>query len=261
MTPPSFAKSNYRFIRIPAETAESVIGSLLGFPFSIAREAQHYWLRYSADNELCRAAALSIPSEHFSLHAEDYLVQDGAQIATDRLPKLTWTSLRDFVQLRLPRANLAGRLQVKQIAAWELQRGGKEQAADAALYDAVALNQWLTSASAVRLASLRFCAAAIAHDTANARNDNSPIVFVVGNPLPPIPCQFLCKLGRIFIPAGYHWVPSLDSSIVEQSFGVQLDQWLLWTVDYGWSLLIENHCLPLSRASLRATLKEMSTSN
>jgi hypothetical protein len=176
----------------------------LGFPFSIAREAQHYWLRYSADNELCRAAALSIPSEHFSLHAEDYLVQDGAQIATDRLPKLTWTSLRDFVQLRLPRANLAGRLQVKQIAAWELQRGGKEQAADAALYDAVALNQWLTSASAVRLASLRFCAAAIAHDTANARNYNATIVFVVGNPLPPIPCQFLCKLGRIFIP---RWLP------------------------------------------------------
>lgn len=261
MTNPSSPKSNYRFIRIPVETAESVIGSLLEFPFYISQQAQHYWLRYSADNELCRAAALSIPAEHFSLHAEDYLVPNGAQIATERLPKLTWNSLRDFVKLRLPRVNLAGRLQAKQIAVWELHRGGKEQAAEAALYDAVALNQWLTTASAARVASLRFCTAAIAHDTVNARHDTSAIVFVVGKPLPPIPCQFLCKHGRIFIPAGYHWVPSLDSSIVEQSFGVQVDQWLLWTVDFGWTLLVENHCLPLSRASLRATLKEMSTSN
>lgn len=252
MNPNSSPKSGYRFLRIPMDAAESSVGSLIEFPFSIAQGTEHYWLRYPADNELCRNAAISIPAEHFFLQAADLLICNGAEIASERLPQLSWSPLKDFVQLRLPRAILAGRIHAKQIANWELKRGGKEQLADAALYNAASLSQWIKSAASSRLSTLRFCTAR------NADNVDSPLIFVIGKPLPPIPCQFLCKQGSVFIPLGYHWEPHLDSSLVEQSFGLQHNQWLLWTIDFGWSLLVENQCTPLSRASLRATIKDIS---
>lgn len=251
MLPTSSMKSEYRFFRIPVDTAESLIGSLIEFPFSIARGTEHYWLRYPADNELCRNAAISIPAEHFILQGENFLIRNGAEIASEQLPQLTWSALKDFVQLRLPRAILAGRIHAKQIANWELKRGGKEQLADAALYDAESLSQWIKSAAGSRLSTLRFCTAR------HAGHVNSPLIFVIGKPLPPISCQFLCKQGRVFIPLGYHWEPQLDSSLVEQSFGLQQNQWLLWTIDFGCSLLVENQFTPLSRASLRATIKDI----
>jgi hypothetical protein len=262
MAKPTAPNSIYRFLRIPVGAAKSVVGPLVAFPFSIASDLQHYWLRYPADNELCRKVAATVPAEHFYSDSPNYLIRDGEYVASTYLPQLTWSSLKDFVQLKLPTASLAGRLQTKQIGVWELKRGGREQAAEAALYDADALAQWTKVAAKCRLSSLRFNIARYVSREANANlNQSHTLVFVIGTPLPPVPCHFLCRFERIFIPAGFHWEPNLDSSLVEQSFGIQNNQWLLWTVDFGWSIISEKQCLPLSRASLRATLRELATSS
>lgn len=253
--------SIYRFLRIPVGAAKSVVGPLVAFPFSIASDLQHYWLRYPADNEMCRKVAATVAAEHFYSDSSNYLIRDGEYVASTYLPQLTWSSLKDFVQLQLPTACLAGRLQTRQMGVWELKRGGRERAAEAALYDADALAQWTKTAADCRLSPLRFCVArCVSREASDRSNQPQSLVFVVGTPLPTVPCQFLCRFERIFITVGFNWEPALDTSLVEQSFGIQNNQWLLWTVDFGWSIISEKQCLPLSRASLRATMRELATS-
>jgi len=257
MNNPDSSRPTYRFLRIPLSTAESVVGTLLEFPFSIAPDNQHLWLRYPADNERCRHLATTIPAEHFYLHSPDFLIRESETIASSRLPQLTWSPLKEFVQIVLPTASLAGRLQITQLSAWELKRGGKEREPAAALYSADVLTDWIAIAPDNRLATLRFCMVQIV--TPNPSSDKPTkrsIAFVFGKPLPPVPCHFLCQYDRIFIPIGYHWEPNLDSSLIEQSCGLPDNHWLLWTSDFGWSTIEESQCIPLTRAALRSTLRE-----
>ena len=257
MNNPNNTKSTYRLLRIPLSTAESVVGPLLEFPFSLASDNQYLWLRYPADNEPCRHLASTIPAEHFYLQSNDLLIRESETIASSRLPQLIWSPLKESVQIVLPTASLAGHLQINQLSVWELKRGGKEREPAAALYSAEILSDWITSASDNRLATLRFNVAQIeTHNQSSNTPAHHSIVFVIGSPLPPIPCQFLCQYDRILIPIGYHWEPNLDSSLIEQSCGLPDNHWLLWTSDFGWSTINQSQCVPLTRAALRSTLRE-----
>jgi hypothetical protein len=257
MNNPNNTKSTYRIVRIPLSTAESVVGPLLEFPFSLASDNQYLWLRYPADNEPCRNLASTIPAEHFYLQSNDLLIRESETIASSRLPQLTWSPAKEFVQIVLPTANLAGRLQINQLSVWELKRGGKEREPAAALYSAEVLADWIAVAPDNRLATLRFCTAQTEHHNLSSdKPTKHAIVFVFGKPLPPVPCHFLCQYDRIFIPIGYHWEPNLDSSLIEQSCGLPDNHWLLWTSDFGWSTINQSQCVPLTRAALRSTLRE-----
>lgn len=259
MIPATTPPSEYRFLRIPIGSAEAAVRHLLHLPFEIGVTPRHYWLRYAADHEVCRQNASNIPAERFCSAIGNFLIRDGETIASETLPDLVWKPLKNFVQIELPKALFAGGLQTSQIAIWELLRGGQERPAEAALYDAVQLSCWADSAADNRLTSLRFCLARFENAALIDSNVLSQtIAFVIGKLLPPIPCQFLCRYDRVFIPAGFYWKPKLDASIVEQSFGLRSDEWLLWTNEWGWSTIAESECIPLSRASLRTTLREFS---
>lgn len=256
------SSSVFRYLRVVRKGADSAVGLLLEFPFSIAIDSEHYWLRYPADSEKCRHAATTIPCEHFYSESGDLLIRDGETVASARLPTLTWTPLKDFVQLILPKAGLAGRLQTKQLGVWELQRSSHERAVEAALYELEPLAAWLKGASNARTTPLRFCLARFGQvNTANEPSEAPLLVFIIGTPLPPVNCIFLCRDERIFTPAGFQWEPNLDTTLVAQSFGLQTKQWLLWTTDYGWTTIFDDQCVPLSRATLRATLREGSSSS
>lgn len=248
----------YRFLRLSRADAESNVGPLLEFPFVIAVDSNDCWLRYSADNELCRKAAINLPAEHFLSHSDTQLIRDGETVASRNLPTLQWRPLKEFVELRLPPASLAGRLQVQHIGPWSLKRGGREREAEGALYDPPSLLQWISSAPHTRLAPLQFCVADLTDQATTVDNQpNRSLVFVVGKPLPPITCQFFCRIGCVFVPAGYCWDPTLDVSLVEKSFGLTNDQCLLWTLDLGFSMIAQQQFTPLSRAALRTMFKEI----
>jgi|688.fasta_scaffold00432_39 hypothetical protein len=251
------AKIVHRFLRISRADTESCIGPLLEFPFSIAVDSNDCWLRYSADHELCRKAAVNIPAEHFFSHSGTQLIRDGETVASKTLPNLQWMPLKEYVEVQLPKALLAGRLQIQQMDTWTLKRGGSERDAEAALYDPTSLLPWLSGAPHTRLSPLKFCVADLTYqDTPSDHKPNRSLVFIIGKPLPPIPCQFFYRIGPVFVPVGYRWVPALDVSLVEKSFGLAKNQWLLWTLDLGFSIIPQQQFIPLSRAALRAMFEE-----
>lgn len=246
----------YRFLRIARADADSCIRSLLEFPFLIAVDSNDCWLRYSADNDLCRKAAINIPAEHFLIHSGTLLIRDSETVASRTLPILPWIPIKEFVELQLPQALLAGRIQVQHIGTWTLKRSGRERDAEGALYDPPSLLQWISSAPHTRLAPLQFCVADLTdQETLSVQEPNRSLVFVIGKPLPPVPCQFFCRIGHVFIPSGYCWEPAIDVSLVEKSFGLSKDQWLIWTLDFGFSIVAQSQFTTLSRAALRAMLK------
>ena len=244
-----------RLVRITRNISPAWVGDLLDLEFMFAEDGDSVWLKFDSQNEACQIAAQKVPGEHFYVHGSSWLVRLGETIASRTVPTLNWISINNAIELRLPAAIYAGRLQAVAPITWRLKRSTNERPAGAALFVAQDLAQWASQVSAVRLKPLRFCFVSPASLASKPAPLDQSHFFVVGTPLPPIPCQFFCRYERVFIPAGFEWEPKLDRSLVQKSFGLTGNQWLVWHESSEWTIIGDEMLVPMTRAEVRASLE------
>ncbi len=226
-------------VKILLQSDLNAIGKLLNSRAVVAVDSDHLWVRYDSDDEHVVGAAPSISGRHFRLIENNLLVPLGSAVATERLPELEWQVLAKLLHFNLPTAALSGRLTAVELPELKLLRSGAERPAAAGLYEFDELARWVDSAPQFRLRKLAACVAE--HE-----------VLVIGNPLPPIVCEFLCLEGRLLTPAGITWYPRLSAEQLLEHFDVNGDQLLLWTKTDQWSTLPIEIVKPLRRGSVRA---------
>lgn len=203
--------------------------SLVQHPFYLAEEESFIWVRTAAHESAAKSAAACLPGDHFELIDDELLVRPGEQVACMRLPKLQWYSAQSCIHPGLPTIISAGRLRVETKLQWQLVRGGSEMVSDAALIDWKLLTSWVETAAQSRLDRLRFCVRREVFDGFDPTIvERSTMALVVGSPLPPIACRYLCRYERLIVPAGYTWQPHFPPSYVLRSFQVEEQCWLLW---------------------------------
>ena len=98
---------------------------------------------------------------------------------------------------------------------------------------------WVETAPQFRLARLSACV-------------SEQEVLVIGTPLPPIACQFLCHDRRLLTPAGMTWYPRIAADQVLEHFDVGVDQIMLWMKPEEWSAIPMELLKPVQRGSFRA---------
>jgi hypothetical protein len=180
-----------------------------------------------------------LQGSHYQLTEHGRLIPDGASVATERLPVLDWRPIRESIELQLPIAAMSGSLKTTLLPKLQLRRSGEERPATAALIELHTLLNWCERVPQFRLNKLTACVAA-------------DQVLVLGNPLPSVPCQYLCVDGGLITPVGMTWYPQLESELVLEHFDVHSTELLLWMSTDEWSIIPRTLLRPLQLASMRA---------
>lgn len=227
-------------IQLAAGSAHRALAQWLGHDIDVAHDSSgQMWLRVTSDDPALPARLARLPGRFFRKSEDGKLIRWGDRVASAVLDdNLHWQRLDDVLQLELPVAALAGRLDPELRSRLRLVRGGKPAAAAAAIVSMDNLSAWVELASQVRLTRLRWI----------VRGGEA---LVMGDPLPPIVAQYFVAIGRVLVPAGWHWQPSLPAGDLSELFGVRQDQWLIWEHEQRWSIVSDDALAMLRRAAVR----------
>ena len=228
-----------RIVRVEQEQSGQWIGSLLGSSVRIATTHDCVWVRFSATDEKLRKLEAVMPGRRFNLVDGNWLVPLGCQVAEMKLPALDWKTPESLVEVAAPTAAFAGKIVADHCPIARLVRGGNESPAAAGLFAMQDLAAWVETAPLVRLNRLVYCV-------------SDDLCLVLGEPLPTITCQYLCQFGRVLLPAGMSWEPTVDVETLQDLFAVEDDRWLLWTNTDEWAVISKSMLMPLRRSSVRA---------
>lgn len=173
----------------------------------IGADTDHnYWVRgtgLTADRYQTLAAISD--TAVFLIDELNRLIPYGRTVPTGRLPALNWVALKDFFSASLP---TPGRIRDSDLKIeLSLCRSDEVRNAAALFTDWETFVGWGLSAPQVRLRVLKF-----------AVSDQR--VFVIGNPLPPLPGHRYWEAGRVFVPLGYSWKPAIDQASLSSTFSL-----------------------------------------
>ncbi len=228
-----------RLLRIESDQSPHWIADLLGSTARVCVTNDCAWVRFSAVDESMRRRELTLPGKRYRLIENGWLIPDGGRVAELKLPELDWSAPESLVELVSPTAAFAGQIAMDDLPPLQLIAGGVERPAAAGLFAFDELATWVETAAMVRLQRLVYC---ISND----------LCLVIGEPLPPIACQYLCQQGQVLTPAGMAWQPAIEVSTVLDLFDVKGDEWLLWIKTEQWSVIAPSVLMPLRRSSVRA---------
>jgi hypothetical protein len=135
-----------------------------------------------------------------------------------------------------------------------LVESGVEREAELLRTDLGALREYLRGAARLRWVRLGFAVAASGGE-----------VLVRGTPLPALPGQRWARVGRVYVPVGFHWSPAVEPAVVEKVFLLAANEWLVWLPGRGEReagsgeviRLTEEQFVPLTPSAVRATAREV----
>jgi hypothetical protein len=200
------------------------------------------WLR-GPESEACREQLERLPiGQRFRIREDLQLVPHGALVPRGHLPRGEWRALRTWLELQLPTAAFAGKLD-RQVTL-ELVRDDRERVPNLLLTTAPAWANFAASAAHVRLTGLRF---AMAEDGR---------VAIVGQPLPAMPGVYYCEQHGVAAPAGWIWSPSVEAAVLNELLRLNRGDVALLSHHGDWEILTAENFVPASRAAARATLAQ-----
>ncbi|MCM2371607.1 hypothetical protein [Aporhodopirellula aestuarii] len=205
------------------------------------------WVRTNGPGSDILPALRQLPGVLFSRHPSGDLVRLGETVPSlpdfdAHVPKVQWQPVADVCDVTIPIPQLAPGNTVSTQQTVRLIRGGTMTQCDAMRTRLATLLEWIELAPKARIDSLRW----------SIRRDEC---LVMGNKLPPIDGTYFVTRGRVIVPAGMTWTPSVPSHILLTSFEVPADDWLLWESDERWSIVPDDAITAMSRSSVRMAVR------
>ena len=234
---------SFNWIIILARNNADALASLRLFPdVQIAESNDSLWIGGKNVEELLEPALLSLPATaRFDVIDGRTLRPVGSRIPSAGLPALPWQPMAKWLQVQAPVAAMPGALPER--VTLSLTRSGSESAANLLRTNLDSWKQFALSAGMIRLKPLRFAVS------------SSGDVLVHGQPIPPLPGLRYVEREGIAVPAGYHWEPAVELSIVRRVFNVSTDALVIWDADGTFVQLSAEQFVPATRSNVRATVE------
>lgn len=175
----------------------------------------------------------------FRVLADGQLIPHRAQVPHGHLPTGSWQPLRSWLQLELPTAQFAPPAPSK--TCLTLVRDAAPRTPNLLITTVAAWERYASSAPIVRLAPLRFAAAADGR------------ILIHGTPLPSMPGEFYCESDGIAVPAGWYWSPPVDAAVLRSVLGLAEKELALLARDNTWERITADNFVQATRAAARAT--------
>lgn len=211
----------------------------------VARETPWTWVMLTENAEYAGKLAATLPGDRWRA-VETQLFRPGLQVPEMDVPRFSWSNIRDFVRLQLPRLKVAARYPADAKISLQLVRGGKQKDCQGLLVDLANLQNWMEVAPETRLKGLRWVISA----------DRSRCL-IIGQQLPPVQGLPMIVNQNVVIPAGFQWRPEITVETLRDVFELSPDQWLLWEATNKFCIIEDELLLNLTRASFRASYKRM----
>jgi hypothetical protein len=207
----------------------------------IAASPGVYWVAGLTSDQLMAPAIKSIPFKSIYYTAGQRLFPQGGFVPVKKLPlDLVWMPLEKGLPLTLPSFNhnyfgIPEKINIR------LAASRKEEEAVALLTSKRLLADYILSAPAVRLTSLRWV---IVDDE----------VLILGKPLLPLPGESYWERGDFLLPVGLdlEW-PAL-AEMLNRELNPDGDKRLVWDRDSRYWVIAKEQFAPLSISSFRLTM-------
>lgn len=169
------------------------------------------WFRgVNLDDTLLPTLAAVADGPVFMLSGTDWLTPVRHQVPSARLPAADFGAVQNFLTPVLPTLRLA--CDIQQTTALKLVRSITERDAELWCGSSGEFRAWAEKAPELRLQACRY---ALCGDTCQA--------LVRGNPLPPLAGQQFWLAGKVAIPLGWHWVPAIDTTAMNDVIVANMD--------------------------------------
>ena len=238
------------------------VGNLRSMPGIMASlDSDAIWLRGdSLDDALHRILSAVADGPVFQLAPDGRLTPFGCTVPTERLVAQTWQPLTELLRPVLPSPALTKvRLPRVTLHLERMEQTNEQHDAALLLTNWPTFRDWAESAAEIRLLACRFAVCSQLDGETDFSNA-SPRVAIVGNPLPPLPGKRFWLAGRVAVPLGFHWSPSVDSKTLERTLCPpqqdNLSRIWIWEVEENiLHSIVSSELIPAVRANIRASDK------
>lgn len=239
-------------LRLEGDAAPTLSSLRLEPDIEVAVDGASVWVRGSDAGDGLRHRLDALPaSARFVWWPPDRLCPVGSRIPSMALPAVRWQALQSWLRVGAEPGRLPGRIAGR--VGLRLVESGVERQPELLRADLGALREYLRGAARVRWSRLGFAGSL----------DGS--VLVRGTPLPAVPGQRWVRLGRVYVPVGFHWSPAVEPAVVEQLLAVAANEWIVWlapvpdgvAVAGNFLRLTEEQFVPLTPSAVRATAREV----
>lgn len=237
-------KAAARVLTLPAAEAATLGELRLLDGIDVAENAGVIWVRVTSASQVTDDILLKIPAiERRLLSGDGKLYRLGHRLAEGPLPPLEWTPLREWLKVAAPKVALPAKLDA--LASLSLIRGGGMKEAQLLMIPLRLFASHVSVTAEARLERWRF---AVSGDAC---------AVVQGAPIPSLPGQRFSIENGIAVPLGQRWEPEVSAAVLARLFKLEAGDLLLWESDELRRIINSEQWLPVSRASVRATLEAM----
>ena len=210
----------------------------------LADGPEEFWLRVPVADE---AVFRNLPLlGRWAADAAGVLVREGRRVPEAVLPDAGWQPAASLLTIYPPLRSAPG--MPPPAVAFQLEADDAGHPAEALLCPLEIFANWVESAFSSRLECLRFACC------------EDGRAFVAGLPLPPIPGAGFHRLGRLWLPCGYRLPDHAWTELIEELLGLGSNRVAILHPDGSHEELDGENLVPATRASVRATNRELQPS-
>lgn len=212
----------------------------------VAFDENSIWIKDFSAIEIHSLEVKTIPYKkvYYAQHGKLFLLNS---LLPDRSePALLWTPIERALPVELPSFN-HNYFGVHEKIAISLIPSNKEETAVGILVNASILQQYLSTAPAIRLQPLSWVMI------------NQDMAFLLGQPLLPVSGKVFWSKNDFLIPAGYDFDLAILAEPLANNLNPTHEYWVVWDIDSTYFLIRKTDFRPLSLSSFRSTSQRLSS--
>ena len=247
MAPDAANRLNY-YLLVPESDREHLAGLRHWEHLKVAQDGESIWVSNIQPAELEALAVKSIPRKQLFYAREGKLFPLGSLLPQGHEPAMLWTPIRRALPLQIQEVN-HNYFGTEESLAIRLVPT-EEEKESAVLYCSLeALEKLLDELPEFRLTPIRW----------TVINQTHALLF--GQPFLPLEGKAYHIQGNSLFPAGYAFDLLILEDLIHKSLDPEGECWLVWNEDSSYFRVEKEKLKPLSRASLRETLRAIRTSS
>jgi hypothetical protein len=206
----------------------------------ILADREFLWLRGDSSDASLARRIQSIPgAEWFAIGSDEQLTRRDETVPCERLPVGRWMPLLDWLDLKLPTAGFAPRVQERVML--KLVRSNQLAEANCLQTNWQVWHDYALTAPQIRLNQLGFAVSIEAK------------VLIRGKPVPPIPGQRFSESDGVIVPVGWRFEPDIEPLAVRQVLELDDSEMALFSQDGSYERLPESAFVQATRSAVRLT--------
>lgn len=232
---------NY-FLKIPIAYENDLADLRSWMHLKVAFEKEWVWIANLQQEQTEAADVMRIPFVEVYYEEQNQLFRMGSKLPSQLTPSLLWTPIQHAFQLTLPKMN-QHYFGLKQEVSIRIVAADHGQEPEMQHLSMSSLNDYVETAPQIRLSPLKWVSV------------NKESCLILGTPMLPLNAKVYWNSQGMYLPVGYDFEFPVLAKEIKKKLSEDPDQMVVWDEDGCYFFLDRSLFGPLSRSSVRKTVK------